>query len=424
MRILIPETTKQEILEFGAKNIASIIGEYLPLKPGRNLSGCCPFHGEKTPSFSVSPERGTWHCFGSCAEGGNVATFLMKIKGVSFPEALRLLAARGGITIPGAGESKEEREKKAILSILAKAEEFYRNNLAAANSEGKKYVESRMTPAMVESFGIGFAPKNGGKALLNHLTKLGLSTEIAEKAGLIRKDDKQEYRDVFWGGRVMFPVKNKAGYTIGFAGRTTSDDTRYKYINSPETALYKKYSALYGLDKADLSSGEVFVVEGYLDHMQTWVSGTHNVVASCGTAFTKEHIVTLKRHGVKKLHLMFDGDAAGIKAAQKTVALACKEEISVVVHCLPADQDPDSYFKAGGKLEDIPTMSGLDFLEQSGVKLDGTMRELHRLERLERAMLYFAQNPAVAAVLKKRGNLEELFSPEALLQIQGVLQAK
>jgi DNA primase len=349
---------------------------------------------------------------------------MMKMDEINFHEALTRLAARGGITIPGAGETKEEKERKAILSVLVKAEKFYRDSLTADTNGGKAYVESRMTPEMVSSFSIGFAPKNGGKALFNHMKKLGISEEIMEKAGLVRKDDDGKYHDVFWGGRVMFPVKNKNGYTIGFAGRRIDGESKFKYINSPETPVYKKYSALFGLDTCDFSSGEVFVVEGYMDLMQMRFAGIFNVVAACGTAFTKDHILALKKFGVRRLNLMFDGDKAGVKATQKAVTLAYTEEMKAVVYSLPADQDPDSYFKAGGKLENVTAISGFEYLEQSGVELDGTMRDLRRFERMEKAMLYFAQNnPAVAAVLNKRGNLEELFSQDALAQIQEVLQA-
>lgn len=419
----IPEEIKQDILQYGALNIASIIGDYLPLKKsGKTLAGCCPFHGEKTPSFTVSPERGTWRCFGSCSEGGNVAKFLMKIEGINFNDALLKLAALGGITIPGAGETKEEKERKAIFSALAKTEKFYREALAADKNGGKRYVESRMTPEMVESFGIGWAPNNGGKFLYNSLKNLGITEEIAEKAGLIRKDRNGKMGDTFWGGRVMFPVKNLNGYTIGFAGRRIDGESRFKYINSPETAVYKKYSVLFGLNFADLSSGEVFVVEGYLDLMQMWAAGIHNVVATCGTAFTKEHAAILKKYGIRRLNFMFDGDAAGIKATIRAISLAYAEEMKAVVFRLPADQDPDSFFKDGKTLDEIAAISGFEYLEQSGIELDGTMRELRRLERLEKAMLFFAQTPAVAKVLKKRGNLEELFSQDALAQIQELLQ--
>jgi len=420
----IPDEIKREILEYGARNIDTIIGEYLPLKKtGKTFSGCCPFHGEKTASFHVTPERGTWRCFGSCGEGGDVVSFMMKLEGISFHKALQKLANRAGIAIPGAGETAEEKERKAIFSALAKAEKFFKEALAADNSDGKAYVESRMTSEMVSEFGIGWAPANSGKHFYNNLEKLGISEELAMKAGLIRQNEENgTFYDVFRKGRVMFPIKNKNGYTIGFAGRRIDGESEFKYINSAETPVYKKYSVLYGLDKCDFSSGEVFVVEGYLDLMQMWAAGIRNVVAACSTAFTAEHIAVLKKYGVRRLNLMFDGDKAGIKATQKAITLAYTEEMKAMVYSLPEGKDPDDFFKSG-KLEDLTSISGFEYLEQSGIELDGTMRELRRLERLEKAMLYFAQSPAVAAILKKRGNLEELFSQDALVQIQEVLQA-
>jgi len=245
----------------------------------------------------------------------------MKIDSVNFPEALMKLAARAGIAIPGAGETAEEKERKAILSALAKTEKLYRECLSADKADGKAYVETRMTPEMVESFGIGWAPANGGKFLYNKLKELGISEEVALKAGLIREDKNGKLGDTFWGGRVMFPVKNKNGYTIGFAGRRIDSEPQFKYINSPETAVYKKYSALFGLEKCDFSSGEVFVVEGYLDLMQMHAAGIHNVVAACGTALTEKHVSALKKLGVRRLNLMFDGDAPGSRPHRKPFTL-------------------------------------------------------------------------------------------------------
>ncbi len=420
----IPDDIKRVILEYGRQNIAAIIGEYLKLAPASqgNLSACCPFHKEKTPSFTVTPSRGTWRCFGSCSEGGDAANFIMKMESINFNEALIKLARRGGINIPGAGETEEEKERKAIIAVLYKAEKFYRDNLATNTNGGKAYVDSRMTPVMVQEFGIGFAPKNGGKALHDHLQKQGVSDEIAEKAGLIRKGKDGEYYDVFRGGRIIFPIRDKSGYTIGFAGRSIVSDEQYKYINSPETPVYLKSAALFGLDKCDLSTGEVFIVEGYVDHIQLWSSGTKNVTATCGTAFTKNHIAALKKLGVRRLNLMFDGDPAGIRATQKAISLAYKEELTVTVYSLPEGEDPDTFFKKGRTLSEIKQTTGLEFLEKSGVELSGTMLSLRRLERTEKALLYLTQNiPQVAAILKQRGRLEELFTSDVLAEVQAAL---
>lgn len=420
----IPEEIKQGILEYGRQNIAAIIGDYLQLAPASqgNLAACCPFHKEKTPSFTVSPGRGTWRCFGSCSEGGDAANFIMKMEGINFNEALIKLANRGGISLKEDGENEEEKERKAIIAALSKAEKYYRDHLSSNTNGGKAYVDSRMTPEMVKEFGIGFAPKGLSKGLHGYLTKQGVSDNIAEKAGLIRMGDRNEYYDVFYGGRIIFPIRDKSGYTIGFAGRSVTSDDKYKYINSPETPVYLKRSALFGLDKCDLSAKMVFLVEGYLDHMQMWSAGIKNVVASCGTSFSKDHIAELKKLGVTHLNIMFDGDAAGIKAAQKAVVLAHKAEMTATVYSLPEGEDPDSFFKKGGKLSEVTVTSGLEFLEKSGEELSGTMLALRRLERTEKALLYLTQNiPAVAAIMKQRGRLEELFAPDVLEQIQAAL---
>lgn len=421
---MIPDRIKKEILSYGADNIVAIIGEYVPLrKSARSYTACCPFHEEKTPSFTVDPGRQTWRCFGACSEGGDVAKFLMKIDGISFPAALETLARKGGINIPNGG-SKDESERRNLLNVLRRVQQFYHNNLLQNQNGAKAYVGSRMTDAMVRQFGIGFAPL-GGKTLVEHLDKEKLPLDIAEKAGLIKKDDAGGYRDTF-RGRVMFPIRDKTGYIIAFAGRTISaSNSRYKYINSPETPLFRKSATLFGLDgaiEAMKLKGQVYVVEGYIDLMQMWAVGINNVVATCGTAFTREHAAILK-HYVRRLNLMFDGDDAGRKAHQKAILLAVKEEMKATVFIFPEGKDPDSYYKNGGKTENLITMSGFDFLKKSGVAMNATMQNLHRLERLENGVAYMARSiPAVARLLAKRGNLEELFSPEFLPGIEEIIR--
>lgn len=420
---MIPDHIKREILAYGADNIVSIIGECVPLrKTAQAYVACCPFHAEKTPSFIVDPGRKTWRCFGACSEGGDVAKFLMKIDGISFPASLEVLARKGGINIPNGG-SKEESERRNLLNLLRRAQQFYHNSLLQNQNGAKAYVGSRMTDAMVRQFGIGFATI-GGKTLVEYLDKERLPLDVAEKAGLIRKDAAGGYRDTF-RGRVMFPIRDKAGYIIAFAGRTMSATTaRCKYINSPETPIFRKSATLFGLDgaiEAMKLQGEVYVVEGYIDLMQMWSAGINNVVATCGTAFTREHATVLKRY-VRRLNLMFDGDDAGRKAHQKAILLAVKEEMKAIAFIFPEGQDPDSFYRNGGKTENLVTMSGFDFLEQSGVEMNATMQNLHRLERLENGVAYMARSiPDVARLLAKRGNLGELFSPEILPVIEETL---
>lgn len=417
---MIPDNIKREILAYGADNIVSIIGGYVPLrKSGRAYSACCPFHTEKTPSFTVDPDRRTWHCFGACSEGGDVAKFLMKIDGISFPASMELLARKGGIDIPQ-GDTREEKERRGMLQVLEKAQQFYHNSLLQNQNGARAYVSSRMTGDMVRHFGIGFAPV-GTRTLVEFLAGEKISLEIAEKAGLIRKSPSGTYRDLF-RGRVTFPIRDKGGTIIAFAGRTiSSTNSRFKYINGPETPLFRKSATLFGLDgaiEAMKETGEVFVVEGYIDLMQMRAAGILNVVATCGTVFTKEHAAILRRY-VRRLNLMFDGDDAGRKALQKAILMAVKEEMKARVFIFPKGQDPDSFYRNGGRTEELIAMSGFDFLKRSGVEMNSMMLNLHRLERLENGVAYMARKiPNVARLLARRGNLGELFSPEILPVIE------
>lgn len=420
---MIPDNIKREILAYGADNIISIVGGYVPLrKSGRSYAACCPFHKEKTPSFTVDPDRRTWHCFGACSEGGDVAKFLMKIDGISFPATLELLARKGGIGIPHP-DTRAEKERRDMLQVLEKAQQFYHNSLLQNQNGARAYVNSRITQDMVRHFGIGFAPV-GTRTLVEFLATEKVPQDLAEKAGLIRKSASGSYRDLF-RGRVTFPIRDKGGTIIAFAGRTVSStNSRFKYINGPETPLFRKSATLFGLDgaiEAMKETGEVYVVEGYIDLLQMRAAGILNVVATCGTAFTKEHAAILKPH-VRRLNLMFDGDDAGRKALQKAIILAVKEEMKARVFIFPEGQDPDSFFKNGGKTEELVTMSGFDFLKQSDVEMNTVMQNLHRLERLENGFAYMARRiPDVARLLARRGNLGELFGPEILSDIQATI---
>jgi len=423
----ISDQIKDEILEKAGHNIVQLIGEHVNLlKAGSAYKACCPFHSEKTPSFSVNPARGTWHCFGQCGDGGNAATFFMKLKGIRFPEALEYLAGRVGVTIPN-GESKEDKERKAMLYALAKAQIFFQHCLTENRNGARAYVDSRLTPAEVEKYGVGYAPK-GGRILVEYLDKEVVPLWAAEKAGLIKREENEPYKDYFWG-RVMFPIHDQKGRVIAFAGRLTDQNkTNLKYVNSPETPLYKKTGTLFGIDKAIEAireSGEAYVVEGYTDAIAMQSAGILNTVATCGTAFTKEHAAFLKRQ-CKRCNFIFDGDAAGRKALQKALLLVLKEELAATACLLPEDQDPDSFFRNGGTFNQIKSMTGLDYLsksmKESGIEMSLTHQRLHRHERLEQGFFYIAEQiPEVRKMLARRGRLEELFSPELLPAIQEVI---
>ncbi|ABL01319.1 DNA primase [Pelobacter propionicus] len=418
----IPDDIKKEILDRAGQNIVQLIGEVIPLtKAGTTYKACCPFHNEKTPSFTVNPSRGTWHCFGQCNDGGDVAKFFMLRDGIKFPDALALLARRVGITIPQ-GETKEEKERKAMLHALAKAQYFFQQGLSENRNGGRAYADSRLTPYEVERHGIGYAPK-GGRALVDYLDKSGVPFWAAEKAGLIRREENGPYKDCFWG-RVMFPIRDDRGRVIAFAGRRTDKIKTLKYVNSPESPLYKKEATLYGIDtaiQAIQETGEVYVVEGYFDAIAMISAGILNTVATCGTAFTKEHAAVLRRY-CTRVNFMFDGDAAGKKALQKATLLALKEEFTVTAYLLTEDQDPDSFFKSGESFNEIRSMTGLDYLKESGAEMSPIHKKLHRLERLERGLFYMAEKiPEVRGMIAKSGNLEELFSPDLLPAIHDVI---
>lgn len=420
----IPDNIKNEILEYGATNIVPIIEEYVRLKKqSQAFVACCPFHEEKTPSFSVDPLRRAWHCFGACSEGGDVAKFIMKSDGVTFLGALEVLARRGGIDIPDYSAT-EDKKRKEMMRAMEKAAWFYRDCLAKNLNGARAYVGSRISEEMVRQFGIGFAP-TGGKALLEYLGSGKVSTEVMQRVGLIRSDKQGCLHDMFWS-RVMFPIHDKCGRVIAFAGRQMSNKpTRFKYINSPETPLFRKMATLYGLGDAIEpmeKTGEVFVVEGYFDLMQMRESKIPNVVATCGTAFTREHAAVLKRYA-RRLNFMFDADNAGRKAMQKSVLLAIKEDMKATAYIFPEGHDPDSFYRSGGKTEELESMSGFDFLKMSGVQMNALMENLHRLERLERGVAYMAKYiPDVARLLARRGNLGELFNPEMLPGIEESLK--
>jgi DNA primase len=416
----IPDSIKNDILEYGATNIVQIIEAYVPLKKqAQTFVACCPFHEEKTPSFYVDPVRRAWHCFGACSEGGDVAMFIMKINDVTFPEALERLALMGRIDIPDCCAA-EDKKKKEMTQAMEKAAWFYCDCLTKNINGARAYVGSRMSEEMARQFGVGYAPA-GGKALLEYLVSEKIATEVMQKAGLVRSDKQGCLRDMFWS-RVMFPIHDKNGRVIAFAGRQLSDKSaRFKYINSPETPLFRKRATLFGLGDAIepmKKTGEAFVVEGYIDLIQMRESKILNVVATCGTAFTREQAVVLKRYA-KRLNFMFDADNAGRKAMQKSVVLAIKEDMKANAYLFPEGHDPDSFYRSGGKTEELDRMSGFDFLKRSGVKMNALMENLHRLERLENGVAFMSKYiPDVARLLARRGNLGELFSPELLPGIE------
>jgi len=335
-------------------DIVHLISEYVALKKaGRNFIGLCPFHKEKTPSFSVRPDKQIFYCFG-CGVGGNVFSFLMNINGMTFPEAVRYLAGKTGIVLPDAPyhprSSEQTTEKEQVFLANKKAAHWFAQNLAAESATPvRSYLEGRgMSHDVIESFRLGYAP-DGWSGLKNYFEREKLSAEWVEKAGLIIKGKEGTYYDRF-RGRLMVPIEDTEGRVIAFGGRVL-DQGEPKYLNSPESPVYIKGRHLYGLHKSKESirkEGHAILVEGYFDFLSLWSAGIHPVVASLGTALTKEQVDLLRRY-TQKVFITFDSDTAGQKALVRSLELFLAADIDAWAVTLPPGHDPDSLVRAYGK---------------------------------------------------------------------------
>lgn len=343
---------QQHILDqiLAATDIVDVVGAYVPLRErGANHVGLCPFHQEKTPSFSVHRERQIFKCFG-CGKAGTAITFLQERENLSFREAIQILADRAGIQIP---EDRDRRNSKspdvdrhAVMTLAARQ---YVSWLEASPT-ALEYIEKRgLTRDQVRSFGLGYAPDSW--SALTEFLKKTTPMEVAEELGLIaprKADQGKGYYDRF-RNRLMFPILNTISKVIAFGGRALGDD-RAKYLNSPETSLFSKSRTLYLLDRARTTAkqeGSIIVVEGYMDTISLHVAGFGNAVATLGTAITAEHVRIL-RQCTEGVVLMYDGDSAGLEAARKGVGafLAAGHPVDVVL--LPEGEDPDSYTRTHG----------------------------------------------------------------------------
>ncbi|UCD95167.1 MAG: DNA primase [Candidatus Zixiibacteriota bacterium] len=348
----IPQDIIEQVRQ--TSDIVDIIGEYVRLKKrGRNFMALCPFHTEKTPSFSVSPERQIYHCFG-CGKGGNVYTFLMEHENMSFVEAVKLLARKAGITIPERETDRREKEEIEKLHYAHQvALEYFRSMLSAGRyrTQISKYLkESReLTDESIELFQLGLAGEEWD-GFLNHALKKGLFPKELEKAGLIIHSEKSDkYFDRF-RRRLIIPIFNLSGKPIAFGGRTLKKGEPAKYVNSPETPLYSKSNVLYGLNFSRQhirEKTEVIIVEGYFDLISLYQVGIKNVVASSGTAFTNRQARLLARFA-EMAFLFFDADSAGEKAAVRSVDALYDAGMEVMVMVPPEGEDPDSVAAKGG----------------------------------------------------------------------------
>jgi DNA primase len=337
-------------------DIVEVVSSYLPLKhSGVNHQGLCPFHQEKSPSFNVNSARQIFHCFG-CGVGGNVFSFLMRMEGLSFPDAVRRLGEKVGVEVEEEAVSPEEvrrrDERERILRINEVAGEFYQQLLLTEEegAPGRRYLRQRgYESETVRTFQLGFAP-GGWESLAKHLAAKGFSREDSQKAGLVRpgKQERGDY-DLF-RNRLLFPIHDLQGRKVAFGGRVL-DDSLPKYINSPETAVYHKGQTLYGLYQARDAmrhNGEALVVEGYFDVLALHRAGFAGAVATCGTALTADHARLLKRYADKVL-LIFDEDAAGRQATFRAMDALLPVGLSVSVVSMPAGEDPDSLLKEKGE---------------------------------------------------------------------------
>ncbi|MCD4689743.1 MAG: DNA primase [Desulfuromonadaceae bacterium] len=355
---LIGEDKIQEIRE--RIDIVELVSSYLPLKrSGANHLGLCPFHSEKTPSFNVNAPRQIFHCFG-CGVGGDAFSFVMRMEGLSFPEALRRLAERAGVELqeeqltPAEEQQRQDRDRLLRVSEVASA--FYHEQLLEdpQGAEGRRYLRQRgYEGETVREFGLGYAP-DSWQALAEHLAGKGFEPKWARDIlGLVREGQKGRGDYDLFRKRLLFPIQDSRGRVVAFGGRVL-DDSLPKYINSPESPIYHKGQILYGLYQAKEAmrrSETGIVVEGYFDQLALYRAGFQNAVATCGTSLTAEHARLLKRY-CKQLLLFFDQDKAGRKATFRAMEVLLAEGLSASVVELSADEDPDSYL-AGHSAEDL-----------------------------------------------------------------------
>jgi len=347
-----PESWLNELLS--KNDIVSVVSSYVDLKPkGRRLWGLCPVHGEKTPSFSVSPDKQLYYCFG-CHIGGGVIQFVMDVEHMTFPEAVEFLANRVGMAMPEEVNDAEMQRARAKRERLAEAcrlaaRFFMETLLGEQGGAGRAYLKKRgITSDSVRRFGIGYAPPEWD-ALKNYLGEKGFAPEELVEAGLLVKNAQSGRTYDAYRGRVIFPIIATNGRVIGFGARVLNNEEKPKYINTGDTPLYNKRNNLYGLN---LQKGgklsDVVMVEGYTDVIGLYEAGVTNAVASLGTALTQQQARLLKRY-VSTVYIAYDGDAAGQNATIRGLDILSAEGLTVRVVVFPNQQDPDEFIRQNGK---------------------------------------------------------------------------
>lgn len=329
-------------------DIVDVVSGYVRLgkKSGSNMFGLCPFHSEKTPSFSVSPDKQIYHCFG-CGKGGGVINFIMEIENLSFPEAVEFLAKRAGMPIPEEENDRESRKRSRMLSLNRDAARFFYAQLSTPQGGAARdyMAKRRIGPATAKNFGIGFAPDTWD-SLEKAMQEKGYTDFELFDAGLVRKGNKGGYYDTF-RNRLMFPVIDVRGNVIGFSGRILGDGEP-KYMNSPETLVFNKSRNLFALNLAKKSkSGYIILSEGNIDVVSLHQAGFDSAVASLGTSLTPEQARLLSRY-TNQVIIAYDNDGAGIKAAQRAIGILEKLDLKVKVLRMSGAKDPDEFIKLKG----------------------------------------------------------------------------
>ena len=404
----IPEDKISEIKH--AADIVDIVSETVLLKKtGKNFSGLCPFHTEKTPSFTVSPDNQIFYCFG-CGTGGNVFSFLMKQEGLSFPETARRLAKRYGIDLPikplSPDQKKKISEREGLLDINRRAMDFFYQALrrSTTGQAARSYLERRgISQRTIDDFKLGYAFDSWDR-LLNYFANHQISTAAVEKSGLILpRKNKSGHYDRF-RNRIMFPIIDANMQVIGFGGRVL-DDSLPKYLNSPETLVYSKGRSLYGIQQAKekcRATGTVFIVEGYLDLLALYQHGIENCVATLGTALTSDHVRLLTRYAGRMV-LVYDSDEAGIRSAQRCIDTFWREHVDfrrqdvysekkadTHILVLPAGHDPDSFvfehgpeafMEAASNSPGIITFLMNRAVDKHGLSTEGKIRVISELQQ-------------------------------------------
>ena len=428
-----------------AADIVKIVGDYVKLrKAGANYMGLCPFHQEKTPSFAVHPAKQIFHCFG-CGVGGDVFKFVMMIDGLTFPEALRRVAEKVGVTISESfGEAAYDpntRVRALLYKMHEAAAKFFAGQLTGT-AEGRlarAYLEDRgLNDEAVGRFRLGYAPGDG-QALIRHLSgavremnqgESGNVSELLEKSGLVGHDAERNRHYDRFRRRIIFPIANESGKIVAFAGRALGDE-QPKYLNSPETPIYTKGRVLYHLDRAAQAIRKLdyaILVEGYMDCIALVSIGIENVVASCGTSLTESQIRLLARYS-RRVVVNYDPDSAGVAATERSLALLLEEGLEAKVLALPGKLDPDSFIRKEGSGRYRELLSGapsyIDYLTDRAIITHNLATPEGKVGAANAVLPYLARVPnpmlraEMAGRLAERLRLDQRLLREELRRVAG-----